>query len=337
MTRIEEIIKKARYSLADPNAERYTDARLLEAISEGQRDIARQTRLLKAELDITLSQAEPIYKLPDDLWLITRASYNNTPIPLMSYDRMDAEDCTWFTRFGDVVDALVYDKRNMHEIRVYPRPNEVHAEDKYAFESDQPLVVDINGLTAAQQQAVHDYIAELALLDAQLPLPLAAIYTAAGGILAIVPATANGNAIYGVVTSIDGVVATPIYGVLSDIELEQTSNLWPGMVHMDSVYGVITELYTTTGLLHINYIKDPAPLESVTDELLVTPIFDTALKYYVIGQAYSDDLDSQYQAKAGDAMAMYSRELQTVGYPTDATDGTRATQYTPNYISPFGN
>ena len=159
----------------------------------------------------------------------------------------------------------------------------------------------------------------------------------AGGILAIVPATANGNAIYGVVTSIDGVVATPIYGVLSDLELEQTFNTWPGMVHMDSINGVVTELYTTTGLLHINYIKDPAPLESVTDELLVTPIFDTALKYYVIGQAYSDDLDSQYQAKAGDAMAMYSRELQTVGYPTDATDGTRATQYTPNYISPFGN
>lgn len=337
MNRIESILKKARYSLADPNAERYSDARLLEAISEGQRDIARQTRLLKAETDIVLSQAEPIYKLPDDLWMITRASFNNKVIPLISYDRMDARDCGWFTQFSNVVDALVYDKRNMHEIRVYPRPNDTYAEDKYAFESDQPLVVDVNGLTAAQQQAIHDYIAELATLDTQLPLPLAAIYTAAGGILAIVPATANGNAIYGVVTSFDGIAATPLLGVLTDVDLQQDPNEWSGMVYFDSIYGVVTEVFATSGLLHINYIKDPADIEDISEDLLVTPIFDTALKYYVVAQAYSDDLDSQYQARAGDAMAMYQRELQTVGYPTDATDGTRATQYTPNYISPFGN
>jgi len=335
MTRIESILQKARYSLADPNKERYSDARLLDAVSEGQRDIARQTRLLKAELDIVLDLAQPIYNLPSDLWLITRASFDNLPIPLMSYDRMDAKDCSWFTRFGDKVEALVYDKRNIQEIRIYPRPDKTHTIESYVFLSDNPLVLDPNGLTAEQIQTIHDLIAQLGILDIQLPLPLAQIYTAAGGIIDVVPETTE--SLFGVTTSIDGIAVMPIFGVVTGITLESDYKSWPGEVKFTDLFGVVTGITVTTGLLHINYIKDPAPLVLVSDELLVSPIFDTALKYYVVGQAYSDDLDSQYQARAGDAMAMYQRELQTVGYPTDETDGTRATQYTPNYINAFGN
>lgn len=337
MTRIESILKKARYSLADPNKERYSDARLLDAISEGQRDIARQTRLLKAELDLVLDLAQPIYKLPSDLWLITRASFDNCPIPLMSYDRMDANNCGWFTEFGNKVEALVYDKRNIQEVRIYPRPDSTYTTDAYIFLSDSPLVLDPNGLTAQQIQTIHDLIAQLGVLDTQLPLPLANIYTAAGGILDVQPGTQDPNAYYGVTTSIDGVLGVPPFGVVTDIELESDYMSWPGQVQFTSLFGVITDISEATGLLHINYIKDPADLTFVTDELLVSPIFDTALKHYAVAQAYSDDLDSQYQAKAGDSMAMYQRELETVGYPTDNTDGTRAAQYTPNYIGPFGN
>lgn len=337
MTRIESILQKARYSLADPNKERYSDARLLDAVSEGQRDIARQTRLLKDELDIILDLAQPIYKLPSDLWLITRASFDNIIIPLVSYDRMDARNAAWFTEFGNKVEALVYDKRNLQEIRIYPRPDKTHTVENYMFLADSPLVLDPNGLTAQQIQTIHDLIAQLGVFDTQNPLPLGTIYSAAGGIIAIEPKTANQNSVFGVTTSIDGVTAVPLFGVLTDLTQETDYKSWPGEVKFTSLFGVVTDVAITTGLLHINYIKDPEALSSVNDELLVSPIFDTALKYYVIGQAYSDDLDSQYQAKAGDAMAMYQRELQTVGYPTDEMDGTRATQYTPNYITPFGN
>lgn len=337
MTRIESILQKARYSLADPNKERYSDARLLDAVSEGQRDIARQTRLLKDELDIVLDLAQPIYKLPSDLWLITRASFDNLPIPLISYDRMDANNAAWFTDFGNKVEALVYDKRNLQEIRIYPRPDKTYTVENYVLLADSPLVLDPNGLTAEQVQTIHDLIAQLGVLDTQSPLPLEPIYLAAGGIINIEPKVANENAVFGVTTSVDNITASSMFGVLTDMTLETDYKSWPGEVKFTSAFGVVTDLAVTTGLLHINYIKDPAPINFVSDELLVSPIFDTALKYYVIGQAYADDLDSQYQAKAGDAMAMYQRELQTVGYPTDEMDGTRATQYTPNYITPFGN
>jgi hypothetical protein len=337
MARIESILQKARYSLADPSKERYSDERLLDAISEGQRDIARQTRLLKDEIDVVLNLAQPIYSLPSDLWLITRASFDNEPIPLMSYDRMDAEDCSWYTRFGNKVEALVYDKRNMHEIRVYPRPDSTYTIETYSIVPDNPLVLDPNGLTAEQLQTIHDLIAQLGILDTQNPLPLSLIYSAAGSIIDVQPSDNNTSPVFGVVTSVDGITPQSMLGVLTGMSLESDYKSWPGEVEFTSPFGVVTDMSVTMGLLHINYIKDPAPIRLVTDELLVSPIFDTALKYYVLAQAFSDDLDSQYQAKAGDAMAMYQRELQTVGYPTDETDGTRATQYTPNYTGPFGN
>lgn len=336
-TRIENILKKARYSLADPNKERYTDERLLEAISEGQRDIARQTRLLKAEVEIVLSLAEPLYKLPSDLWLITRATFDNTPIPLMSYDRMDERDCTWYTDFGNRVEALIYDKRNMQEIRVYPRPDESYTLKEYSFVADNPLATDSAGLTAEQILALQAYVAALDTLVAQPDLQMPDIYANAGGIINILPTSPDAKAMFGVVTSLDGLVAQPLYGVLTDIELVNDYKSWPGDVQFSSLYGVTTGVSDTTGILHINYIKDPEDLVSTEDELVLPPIFDNALRYYVAGQAFADDLDSQYQAKAGDSMAMYNRELQTVGYPTNERDGTRATQYTPNYIGPFGN
>lgn len=336
MTRIQEILKSVRYSLADPNKERYPDDRLLSAISEGQRDIARQTRLLKAEIDIVLDPVKPIYKLPSDLWLITRASFDNIKIPLLSYDRMDAGNPTWYTKFGPQTEALVYDKRNMHEIRVYPRPDCTYVEAEYSFVSDSPLIVDETGLTVEQKALISSLIVDLGLFNTQDPLPLAAIYSAVGGILAVVPG--NANYVFGVSTSFDGVVPTSNFGEITTVDLVvENCRTWPGQVQFEPNFGLITNVKETTGLLHINYIKDPAPVVNLEDELIVTPIFDTALKYYTIGQAYSDDLDSQYQARAADAMAMYQRELQTVGYPTDETDGTRAAQYTPNYITPFGN
>lgn len=337
MSRIEAILKKARYSLADPAKERYSDERLLSALSEGQRDIARQTRLLKDEVDIVLELAAPIYRLPEDLWLITRATFNDEVIPLLSYDRMDDNDLGWYNRFGNKVEALVYDKRNMLDIRVYPRPDPTHISTEYAFKADNPLEVDPNNLTLAQLAVIHAAIAQLQVLDSGNPLDLVALYDQAGTILNITPAGPDQDAIFGVVTSVDGVTAEPLFGVLTDIGLDTDYKSWPGGVKFSSPFGVVTAIENSTGVLHINYIKDPADLATMSDELLVSPIFDAALKYYVIGQAYSDDLDSQYQAKAGDAMSMYKRELDTVGYPTDFTDGTRATQYTPNYSGPFGN
>lgn len=335
MTRIEDILKSARYALADPNKERYTDDRLIFALSEAQKDIARQTRLLKAEIDIPLIAGQQEYDLPSDLWMITRAIFNNKRIPLASHDDMDVADLCWFTDYGSKITALVYDKRNMHKVRVYPIPDDSYAIDQYDFVSDEVMPTDSSGLTSAQTLAIQNYIASLAA-ETTAPLDLTSIYSDAQGILSVVPTVTPGPGIYGVTTSIDTLVATPIYGVLADLQLEQDYSTWPGDVVFNSPYGIMTDLSSTSGVLHLYYIKDPAPVNTVQDELLVSPIFDTALRHFVVGTAYGDDLDTTYQQRSVRALQMYDREISTVGTPTDLTDGTRATQYHSNYTGPFG-
>lgn len=334
MTRIESIIKAARYALADPNKERYTDERLLFALSEGQKDIARQTRLLKAETTIVLMPGVYNYDLPPDLWMITRAIFDNVRIPLMSHDRMDEHNLAWFTVYGNTIEALVYDKRNMHRIRVYPIPDDSYIEGEYEFVPDTNLNLDPDALTADQIASIQALIAKLGT-ESSSPLDLESIYTDAQAILNVVPGIAPSEGVYGVVTSIDGVVATPIYGVTSDLVLANSNQTWPGSVNFTSPFGVVTDIADATGLLHIYYIKDPDAVNTVEDELLVSPIFDTALRHFVVGTAFGDDLDSQYQARSSQALNMYDREIQTVGTPTDLTDGTRSTQYKGNYTGPF--
>lgn len=336
MTRIESIIKAARYALADPNKERYTDERLLFALSEGQKDIARQTRLLKDETTLIIMPGVAVYDLPSNLWMITRAIFDNVRIPLMSHDRMDECNLGWFTVYGNKIEALVYDKRNMHKIRVYPIPDNSYVEGVYNFVADTNLNLDPDELTGAQQAEILALIESLGT-ETSLPLDLEAIYTDAQAILNVVPGIAPTEGAYGVLTSIDSVVAAPITGVTSGITLEQDDQSWPGEVSFNSLYGVVTNVQDTTGLLHIYYIKDPEAVLSTEDTLLVSPIFDTALRHFIVGTAFGDDLDSQYQARSQQSLAMYDREIKTVGTPTDLTDGTRATQYNTHYTGPFSD
>lgn len=267
-TRINTIIKKARYALADPDSVRYSDARLLSLLDSAQKDIARQTRLLKDTMSIPLAIGQADYTMPADTWLITRATFDNELIPLVSHDKLDSSNPRWSTDAGPKVEAIVYDRRNVTSIKVYPIPNKDYVTNSYTV-----------------------------------------------------------SPVEGVTVSVGEEPAVPIFGVLT--ALGYTSLFSP------SVYGVVTDINTVTGILRINYIKDAPDLLAANSELVLSSLFDTALEYFVTGRAFMDDLDTQYQNKGVAVMTMYQRELDTVGAPTKETDGTQSTQYSPNYISVF--
>lgn len=148
MSRITDILVRVRDSLADPDGDRWSDARLLRLVSEAQQDIAKFTRMLKAQTNIQLELGVSTYALPSDCWLITRASYNGCAIGLVTHEQLDAMvrkqatasrrtseyndrdkdydylDVCWEDRTGSTIEALIYDKRNLQEIVVYPIPNE---------------------------------------------------------------------------------------------------------------------------------------------------------------------------------------------------------------------
>lgn len=334
MTRIEDILRQVRYALADPNKERYTDARLLDAISDGQKDIARQTRLLKGIIDIPLDVNVAEYSLPSDLWLIERVHFNQQKLPLQSFDRMDARDCNWYNEYGRAVEAIIYDKRNMHKLRVYPRPDNSYIVSSYVFSDEIAIEGTSAELTVDQIAEIRSLVATLAVLVAPAEFNLGPVYQAAQDIINITPVNA-GTGMFGVVTSVENSTLDSAFGVLTDLEFVNDFVLWPGQTAFNSLFGVATEMLLTSGYLHIMYIKDAPKITSVFDELEVAPIFDTALQYFAIGKAFGDDLDTQYQQRATLALEMYDREIVTVGTPTDETDGTRSSQYTGAYIGPF--
>jgi hypothetical protein len=87
-TRLNQIILRARDTLGDPDGERWSTARLLRLASEGQQDIAKQTKILKAQLDVPVVQGQAEYTLPNDVWELTRVTFNDVKIPFVSFSNI---------------------------------------------------------------------------------------------------------------------------------------------------------------------------------------------------------------------------------------------------------
>ena len=136
MTRIERILKGCRVTLADRNGETWTDDDLLTILNEGHKDLCRHSQILKGRFDLALELGKVYYTLPDDVWMLQRVTYDNEPLPLVSHSYLDASQVVnrardfgldlcrsdWESDEGEP-EAILYDKRNVNEIKVYPIPD----------------------------------------------------------------------------------------------------------------------------------------------------------------------------------------------------------------------
>ena len=253
MSRIVEILKRARDSLADPNAERWSNDRLLRILDEGQKDLARQATLLKGVANIVILPGVSEYELPPECWCITRAHFNNEKLQLLSHDTLDVQNSDWYTETGTKVRALVFDRRNESTIRVYPTLSESTNSASYDFE--QQSQTDYEGPRLGIVVGITDYTFSSDFGE--------------------------------VVTLFD-----------TEIQYERSDD-----------FGVVTDIYEANDIVTIFYIKDPATLLTMQDELVVHTRWDTALKNFVIGNAFLDDLDVQYQQRGATALQLYERDL----------------------------
>lgn len=130
---------------------------------------------------------------------------------------------------------------------------------------------------------------------------------------------------FGVVTEFGDYTMDGVYGVttsLFDPEITTES--------FDSPYGVVTDVGESAGNIAIFYIRDPLRIRYLTDELEISARWDIALKHYVIGHAFLDDLDTAYQARGSTALSLYDRELN-LAKRTSRHDGTAMQQYETSY------
>ena len=98
----------------------------------------------------------------------------------------------------------------------------------------------------------------------------------------------------------------------------------------DSPYGVLTDVGESTGNIAIFYIRDPQRIKYMTDELEISSRWDIALKHYIVGHAFLDDLDTQYQQRGSTSLSLYDRELN-LAQRTSRSDSTAMQQYETSY------
>lgn len=203
MSRVETILSRARATLADKNKQRWSDQDLLDLLDDGQKDIALHKKLLRTRAILVIPKLTAYVTLPTDLLRLTRVTLNGSKLPIVSHDQLDAyldvgsdlvdrrgaevfdifED-GWEEHTGPRPRAMVFDRSNMGEIRVYP-------------------IIDGTAGT------------EYPITNADSPLdPNVGVVTAIGALTATMP--------YGVVTNIivsgiDGFSATSPYGVTTSI------------------------------------------------------------------------------------------------------------------------
>lgn len=340
MTRIDKILLQVRDSLSDPDQERWSDDRLLRILSEGQKDIARQTQILKGESEIPLLAGQYTYDLPEDLYLLMRVVFGNEVISLMSHQDMDHMNLGWFSKYGPDIQALVYDKLDLHKIRTFPIPNERIAGTDFVFANEgsvEPINSDqakgvVTGYDAGQLNELNGVLTDY---DINAPTSFNSLYGVLSRLIRGDTKVTYYDDYLGITTSVEGVDGGTPYGLVSDIDYNEDFVDLPDTSVFSSDFGVITNIREITSNLKIYYIKDAPEVVNKSDELTVPSIFDTAIKYYIIAKAYADDIDAEYQTKSDRAMLIYQREMDTVGTQLNRTDGTRSTQYRTRYRGAF--
>ncbi len=186
--RIAQIFRLARQKLGDKDKERWTDTDLLDLLDLGHKDIARHAKLLRDEYELPVVIGQAIYQLPPDIYTIIRAEYANQKLLLTTYDDMDmqarkssvANDkydyygtmppnsdfgidrlAAWMTETGSEPSALIYDKHNLAEIRVFPIPELSDNVAQYKFSNESgvelPFVgAELYGVVTAMEDYTFD-------------------------------------------------------------------------------------------------------------------------------------------------------------------------------------
>ena len=231
-------------------------------------------------------------------------------------------------------EALVYDRRNLLEGRIYPIPNDCIVERAYTFSTEKQneyqmgstvfgVFADVPDDIFSQVEGVTSGMDDFDLLQEYGVLSNILAFDIEG------PRDFDGDELLGVVVEIDKYTTNSVYGVLVDLYDPSIKG-----ETFNSVYGVVGDIVEIKHPLKIWYIKNPKDITSSDDELDTPYMYDTALKYYVVGHAFLDDHDQQYQAKGAQQLAFYERELQ-VAFKTQARDGTRAAQFETTYRRVF--
>ena len=352
MSRISDILIRARDTLADPTGQRWSDERLLRLIDEAQKDICRRAKLLRTKQDIGIYNGKATYDLPDDLLLLDRILLKGKVLPLQSHLQLDKKSDNWEEDKGYPVLAI-YDKQSRKKIKLYPIPDNLGA-DIYIFSNpgyfeDIKYIQDNFGVVTSAELGDSlssdygittdvdfiDYVFNTCDTDCDPYYLLDADMNSDYGIMTELTTelkeTGEHDPDFGIVVAIEGLSQNSDYGVLTSLSQDGIT-----IENFNSEYGVTTEVTETFDSLTVYYLRKPKTIASIDDELDIDDIYDSAIKYYIVGKALRDDMDTQNRTVGNEELKFYDRELAEA-IKDDVMDFTRNSnkQYEFNYQGAF--
>lgn len=345
MSRLDNLIRNIRYTLADPNADRWSNDRLLALIDEAQLDICQRAKVLRAKVSIPVIDGQAEYKLPDDVLLIDRVLLDNQAIELVSHNTLDNATEKWEVATGQVV-KCVYDKQNRANIRLYPTPAMGSGAD-LTFSKGYSQVLSVTAALGEVATGTHldnfsqdfgvvthvNSVVQVTQPDGTpsvevIPYIMLGDYGVTANIL-YDQASYNQKDDAGLSVELSGYTSNDDFGIITsvlsdDVEYSQADD-----------YGVVSGLHVMSSELTINYIQKPNKIDNINDELQLDAVFDKAIKYYVTAKAFRDDLDAQNRAIGNEEFSLYERELD-LAIQDDTKDFTRNNkQYYTRYYNGF--
>lgn len=334
MTRIADIFERVRDSLVDADGDRWPDPRLLRLLDEAQKNLVTKAKLLRKTSRIPLNPNRAVHELPTDCLSLLRVTYSDKKVSLFSHSEMDgnidklASVLDWETATGTEVQAIIYDKLAPKTIKTYP----ILAHSEGSWE----LVPTINTNYITIENQPYGEIVDVSDWD-------------------IV-------GVYGMVVDFEGAnpyilnqyLMNPIFGTIVDATNHDFSSVYGGVVDwegpeedsvvtavnidpdVDGAYGVCFALEDSDAdstELGVYYLKRPAKLLDVHQDLEVDEHWDIALGKYIIGAALLDNRDTQNQQISNNAFAWY-HDYVTEAVEDSSNDFTDTdTQYTSTYFT----
>jgi hypothetical protein len=344
-TRVEKILSNARLTLADPKKERWDDDTLLAILNEAQIDFCQQTQMLHERIDVPIIIGNPYFSLPDDCWQLTRVLYDNSPLPLVTHHELD--NTTMSRRFLDFglptagsrwevtkgePQAIIYDRRNMLEGKIYPIPDRPLEDTAYNFvgtPSETFFQTELYGVATLFVEAdlVDTYGVVSSLADLTQDTNLTPDYGVVSA-LTIADQIDTPKDGFGIIVDITDYEFEQTFGTVVDITDDAVVDTF------EDTYGFVDTMVEACSFLKCYYLRNPIDLVDLNSEMSLPAMYDIALKFYVCGQAFLNDIDTGYQQKGAAQMMIYERHLKTAKKDS-MKDWTRAGQFETTYRRGF--
>lgn len=143
MSRVTDILTRARDILADQNKQRWTDDTLLRLFNKGLLNFIMQAKTLKLKGFVALEKNTAIYDMSRYAISIDRIQYMEKVLVSKTEEEMDRIDTSWQTRFDREPEIVIFDNLKLGSFRIYPMVED-NVENNISQNSPYGILVDIN-------------------------------------------------------------------------------------------------------------------------------------------------------------------------------------------------